>query len=107
MSVANKITSLYIESAKDTSSLLQHDSLQKAVQLMNHSERILIFAIGNMNCLAEEFPFKLRRIHRTVMHDALMATSKDIAICLSYSGKTLTLLKTVKFLKKIMYLLSL
>ena len=66
MSVANKITSLYIESAKDTSSLLQHDSLQKAVQLMNHSERILIFAIGNMSCLAEEFTFKLRRIHKTV-----------------------------------------
>ena len=30
MSVANKITPLYIESAKDTSSLLQHDSLQKS-----------------------------------------------------------------------------
>ena len=100
MSVANKISSLYIESAKDTSSLLQHDSLQKAVQLMNNSERILIFAVGNMNYLAEEFAFKLRRIHKTVMHDAtqdnqfhdaLMATSKDIALCL---------LKTVKYLKK-------
>ena len=109
MSVANKISSLYIESAKDTSSLLQHDSLQKAVQLMNNSERILIFAIGNMNYLAEEFAFKLRRIHKTVMHDAaqdnqfhdaLMATSKDIALCLSYSGETPTLLKTVKYLKK-------
>lgn len=109
MVVANKISALYVESAEDTLSLVEHDALQKAVWLLHDQMRILVFAIGNLNYAADEFTYKMRRIQKNVLHDAvqdnqfhdaLMSDRNDVAICLSYSGETPTLLKTALFLKK-------
>lgn len=109
MTVANKIASLYMESAEDTLSLVEHDALQKAVWLLHDQKKVLVFAIGNLNYASDEFTYKMRRISRNVLHDAvqdnqfhdaLMAGKEDVAICLSYSGETPTLLKTALFLKK-------
>ena len=55
MTIASKIVNLHIESAKDTLSLVQHDSLQKAVQILRRSQEVRVFAISNLNYIAEEF----------------------------------------------------
>ena len=109
MNIAAKIVNLHIESAKDTLSLIEHDSLQQAVQLINKSEHIQIFAIGNLNYIAQEFVLRLRRIKKNatiyplqgvMSHDAAMMTNKDCAICISYSGETPMLLNIVHYLKE-------
>lgn len=43
-------------------------------------------------------------VQNNMFHDAIMTTAKDCAICISCSGETPTLLKTVKYLKKTMFL---
>ena len=45
MTIASKIVNLHIESAKDTLSLFQHDSLQKAVRILHQSKEIRVFAM--------------------------------------------------------------
>ena len=109
MDIAHKIVQLHIESAKDTASLLHHDSLQKAIQILRKAQVIKVFAIANLNYAGEEFVFKLNRIHKTAyihsvqdnqFQDAIMTTKDECAICLSYSGETPTLLKTTHFLKE-------
>lgn len=109
MQIAHKITQLHIESAKDTASLIHHDSLQKAIQILRKANVVKVFAVANLNFIGEEFVFKLNRIHKKAyiepaqdnqFQDAIMTTSDECAICLSYSGETPTLLKTANFLKE-------
>ena len=109
MNISHNISNLYIESAYDTLSLIQHDSLQKAVQILRKSKKVHVFAVANLIYAGEEFAFKLNRIHKdakisivqdNMFQDALMTTSDECAVCLSYSGETPTLLKTVRFLKE-------
>lgn len=109
MQIAHKITQLHIESAKDTASLIHHDTLQKAIQILRKANVVKVFAIANLNFIGEEFVFKLNRIHKKAyiepvqdnqFQDAIMTTSDECAICLSYSGETPTLLKTANFLEE-------
>lgn len=109
MNIANKITQLKQESLNDTLSLIRHDSLQQAIRMMEKSDTIKIFAISNLCFLSEEFNFKIRHIGKksetysisnTMYQEAKMTTSKDCAICISYSGASGELIKTVKILKE-------
>ena len=109
MTIASKIVNLHIESAKDTLSLVQHDSLQKAVQILRRSQEVRVFAISNLNYIAEEFVFKLNRIQKKanistvqdlMFHDAAMMTSDECAICISYSGETPHILQMTTSLKE-------
>lgn len=109
MKIASKIVNLHQESVMDTLSLIQHDNLQRAVQILKRSRNIHVFAIANLNYAGEEFVFKLNRIHKNayinptqdnMFQNALMATQDECAVCISYSGETPTLLKTAHFLKR-------
>lgn len=109
MQIAHKITQLHIESAKDTASLIHHDTLQKAIQILRKANVVKVFAVANLNFIGEEFVFKLNRIHKKAyiepaqdnqFQDAIMTTNDECAICLSYSGETPTLLKTANFLRE-------
>ena len=62
MTIANKITKLKTESLEDTLSLINHDDLRKAINLIEKCEVIKIFAISNLCFLAEEACFKFRHI---------------------------------------------
>lgn len=109
MTVANKIAQLKEESITDTLSLIQHDSLQKAIQLLKNSERIRIFTISNLTFQAEEFVFKLKHIGKsaetfsisnTLYQEAVMTKDTDCAICISYSGESPEIIKTTNYLKE-------
>ena len=73
MTIASKIVNLHIESAKDTLSLFQHDSLQKAVRILHQSKEIRVFA---------------------------MSSPDECAICISYSGESSNIVKTAQILKE-------
>lgn len=109
MTIASKIVNLHIESAKDTLSLFQHDSLQKAVRILHQSKEIRVFAMSNLNFAGEEFVFKLNRIHKkayihpiqdNLFHDAAMSSPDECAICIPYSGESSNIVKTAQILKE-------
>jgi len=108
MTIASKIANLHAESAMDTLSLTDHDTLQKAVRLLEDASEVRMFAIANLNYPCEEFVFKLRRINKRAFHDpvqdnqwhdALMTPKSACAVLMSYSGETPNLLKTAGYLK--------
>ncbi|WP_041138376.1 MurR/RpiR family transcriptional regulator [Beduini massiliensis] len=109
MTIASKIANLHAESAKDTLSLMQHDALQKAVQILRRCKEVRVFAISNLNYVGEEFVFKLNRIQKKasialvqdlMFHDAAMMETTECAICISYSGETPHILQVATTLKE-------
>ena len=114
MTIANKITKLKTESLEDTLSLINHDDLRKAINLIEKCEVIKIFAISNLCFLAEEACFKFRHIGKKcetysysnmMYQEAIMSDSQTCAICISYSGVSNELIETAKLLKIMMFLL--
>lgn len=109
MNIVGKISQLHLESIHDTVSLINHDSLQKAVQLIKGSSKIQLFAVSNMNFPAMNFAFKMQRIGIEAYCDALsenmfqnacMMKPGECAILLSYSGQTVAMLKVARILKE-------
>ena len=106
--ISNKITALHTEAANDTLSLIQHDTLQKAVQIMRKSQCIKVFGVANILFLAEQFKYNMRHIGKKCIiekeqdesyFEAGLSNEKDCAILISYSGETLTILKIAKILQ--------
>lgn len=109
MTIAAAVTKLKEESLQDTLSLLRRDRLQKAVRLLENGETIRVFAVSNLTFLAEEFVHKLRHTgiraetystSNTMYQEAKMATCRDCALCLSYSGETPELLRAASLLRQ-------
>lgn len=104
--IAHKIGQLHQESVEDTLSLINPDTLQKAVNILLKSKRIHVMAITNLCYAAEELVFKFRRIGvdaRTytdghLLPEALMIPNDDCCIFVSYSGQTEPLLDAAKVL---------
>ena len=97
MKVANNITNLYEETIKDTLSLIQHDSLQKAITLFKYCRCIFIFSAGTALNQAESFKEKMLKIGKQVsisnnlnyqLYEVGCLTTRDVAIIISYSGET-------------------
>lgn len=108
MDIANKITVLKQQSLSDTLSLIHHDSLHKAVRIIEKSDIVKVFAITNLTFLAEEFVYKLRRIGKKaetysisnmMYQEAAMTKPCDCAVCISYSGESGELINTTTLLK--------
>lgn len=104
--ITHKIGQLHQESVEDTLSLINPDTLQKAVNILLQSKRIHVMAITNLCYAAEELVFKFRRLGvdaRTytdghLLPEALMIPNDDCCIFVSYSGQTEPLLDAAKVL---------
>jgi len=95
--VANKISRLYEETAKDTLSIMQYDMLQKAVILIKYCETLYVFSAGTALNHAEAFKEKMMKIGRNViisnnlsyqLYEVNCIKKKDCAMIISYSGET-------------------
>lgn len=100
MSIAGKIAALEKESIEDTLSLITHDDLQKAIQIMRKASCIHLFAVSNNLLITQEFKHNMSRIQKDVrihglqneiVFDATLAQSGSCAIIVSYSGETYVL----------------
>lgn len=109
MTIIDRMGQLHVESIYDTLSLLSHDELHQAVRIMERSKKVRVYAVDHLKYAGEEFVFKLGRINKEAafnplsdnhFYNAAMTPAADCAICISYSGETPTLLKTVKLLKE-------
>lgn len=106
MDIANIMSELMINTAKDTLQLMSHDSLQKAVQIIDHSENIYIYALSANYYISNVFKEKMSRIGKLVVvedlehtYNALLPQAKDCAIIISYSGGHDTLNQCARILK--------
>lgn len=109
MTVASKIVQLKTESLQGTYSLIHHDSLQTAIKLIERCDCVKVFTISNLAFQAEEFVYKLRHIGKkaetftmsnTLIQEAVMTTSSECAVMISYSGETEPLITMCSYLKK-------
>ena len=100
MSIAGKIAALEKESIEDTLSLITHDDLQKAIQIMRKASCIHLFAVSNNLLITQEFKHNMSRIQKDVrihglqneiVFDATLAQNDSCAIIVSYSGETYVL----------------
>ncbi|MEG2644633.1 MAG: MurR/RpiR family transcriptional regulator, partial [Enterococcus sp.] len=72
MTIANKIASLERTTINDTLSLLNHDDLQKAKQLLLKSKKIKIFGSNANLLISQDFALKMRRIQKDVVTSQTM-----------------------------------
>lgn len=66
MTIANKMASLEQMTIQDTLSLIHHDQLQKAKQLMLQAKKIVIFASNSNTLISQDFMLKMKRIKMDV-----------------------------------------
>ena len=109
MKAANNISGLYIDTIQDTMSLVNYNSIQKALTIIKYSDCISIFSAGTALNQAESFKEKMMKIGKRVaisnnlnyqLYEAGCLTSRDVAIIISYSGETEKMIEIAKECKK-------
>ena len=108
MSISSKIATLKKESIDDTLSLITHDDLQKAIQIIRKASSVQLFAVSNNLYISQEFKHNMNRIRKRVdicstqgelVYTACTCDPKSCALVISYSGETPILKRTVLALK--------
>lgn len=106
MDIAEIMSTLMQETARDTLHLIKHDPLMKATRILQQSSTIYFYATSGNFLLAQNFKLKMNRIGKKVEVDdldtpysSLLITPNDCAIIISYSGQTPSLIRIDKNLK--------
>ncbi|MDA7028210.1 MurR/RpiR family transcriptional regulator [Bacillus sp. CLL-7-23] len=106
MTIANKLAKLNQMTISDTLSLINHDELQKATDLIKKATSIKIFAMNNNLILCHDFKAKMNRIGRKVdlamvdpEYEVASCDSETCAIVISYTGETESITKLLPMLK--------
>ncbi|SHI12095.1 MurR/RpiR family transcriptional regulator [Clostridium intestinale] len=95
--IAEKVVNRAVTSLKETYSLINTTNLEEAINLMREANTIYLFGIGASSLVAMDLMYKLVRINKRVIFNidshlqlaaAVHITNKDVAIGISYSGKT-------------------
>ncbi|MEG0592307.1 MAG: MurR/RpiR family transcriptional regulator [Coprobacillus sp.] len=107
--ISSKITALAKEALDDTLTLIEHDSLQKAIRIMKDSETIHIAAISYCLLLGQMFKLDMARIGKNVnicdingeeLFMPAVMKQNDCVIFLSYSGQIEKLCQLAKIVKE-------
>ena len=97
LTVAAKVSALARETAADTLSLMDEETLERAVDLIERARAIHLAAVSFPLLYAQDFQLKMRRIGKPTMAVTLpgeqlfaeqLAGPEDCAIVISYSGPT-------------------
>ena len=108
--ISHKIETLLIDAIKDSAHLMHHDDLSKAVEYLNHSSTIYVFAITNNASVVYDFQYKMRYLFKKVeiilnpedLHFVFPTIKKDdCAIFISYSGETFEIYKVIHKIKNL------
>ena len=108
MSISNKIATLKKESIDDTLSLLDHDNLQKAVNLLNEKQFIHIFSVSQNPLLVSKFGYDMMRLHKDVIihnqqydftYESYLINQDACALLISYTGITPVICECAQILK--------
>ncbi|MGL9893926.1 MurR/RpiR family transcriptional regulator [Enterococcus mundtii] len=109
MTIANRIAALERMTIQDTLSLLMHDDLQQAKQLLLRANKIVLFSSDTNTLIAQSFKLKMNRIKQEVTivptsgesyYDAYNCQPENCAILISYTGENQMMLRTAEILKE-------
>lgn len=109
MDIAGKMAILMKETINDTQSLFHHDSLQKASRYLINADTIYVYTTENLLNFASLFKYKMLRIEKKVVleniygnqfYSMYLATPKDCALFISYSGESGRIVDMAVRLKK-------
>ncbi|WP_028043018.1 MurR/RpiR family transcriptional regulator [Candidatus Stoquefichus massiliensis] len=107
--IANKIGILYEETIKDTLSLIHHDSLQQAANMLDKAKNIYVCSSGASKDIAKVFKDNMLKIGKTVIsyhntsdiyYEACFCDQTNCFIIISYSGETARAIKVAQKLKE-------
>lgn len=105
ISIANKLSILYNETIQDTLSLLDHNTLQQAANILNKANNIYICGSGVTKNLANIFKSNMVKIGKTVIsfestgeafYEANYRDNQSCFIIISYSGETSQVVRIAK-----------
>lgn len=109
MTISKKIAALEQSTIDDIQSLLRHDNLLQAKQLLLKSECIRIFAHNANSLIAQDFALKMNRIQKNVVvsttegegaYEAYNFPENSCGILISYSGENSSLLKINQIIRE-------
>lgn len=110
MTIAKKIAALERATIEDTLSLIHHDELQLAKQLLLKAGHIKIFASNANSLVSQDFAMKMNRIQKNVsiskifgesIYEAYNCPSDTCAILISYTGENSMPIQVTQALKEL------
>ncbi|PFZ56566.1 MurR/RpiR family transcriptional regulator [Bacillus wiedmannii] len=107
MTVANKMALLNQTTISDTLSLLNHDDLQRATNMLDEAAHIKVFSMYHNLLICHDFKSKMNRIGKHVSlctvdphFEAVNSNTETCAIVISYSGESEAIVGLLPFLKR-------
>ncbi|MFE6139146.1 MurR/RpiR family transcriptional regulator [Bacillus sp. NPDC057893] len=107
MTVANKMALLNQTTISDTLSLLNHDDLQRATNMLDKAAHIKVFSMYHNLLICHDFKSKMNRIGKHVSlctvdphFEAVNSNTETCAIVISYSGESEDIVGLLPFLKR-------
>lgn len=109
MTIAKKIAALEQMTIEDTLSLIHHDELQKAKQMLLNAQHIKIFGSNANSLISQDFVLKMKRIEKDVavaatigenIYEAYNCPENTCAILISYTGENSGLLRVIQVLQE-------
>ncbi|MGH0599929.1 MurR/RpiR family transcriptional regulator [Bacillus mycoides] len=107
MTVANKMALLNQTTISDTLSLLNHDDLQRATNMLDQAAHIKVFSMYHNLLICHDFKSKMNRIGKHVSlctvdphFEAVNSNTETCAIVISYSGESEDIVGLLPFLKR-------
>lgn len=103
--IVNNITNKTIEAITNITKLNKLDVIEKSIEKIINSKSVYVFGVGGSALVALDLQQKLLRINKPTIafldsHTQLMVSSNldkdDIAIAISYSGKSKEIIKSIE-----------
>jgi DNA-binding MurR/RpiR family transcriptional regulator len=107
-SIVEKVTNNSLQAIKETTELVDYQSLSKAVEVLKDAEKIHFFGVGASGIIAQDAQQKFLRMNKattafTDLHNAAMnianVTEKDVVFGISFSGETYETAKIMEIAK--------
>ncbi|GAB6992255.1 MurR/RpiR family transcriptional regulator [Paenibacillus pini] len=103
--IINTVSANNIQSIRDTVTILDPDTVERAVDALSKAKRIYFYGLGASNLIAQDAQHKFLRINKTShsftdphleLSSAVMLSRDDVAVGVSYSGETSHVIECLK-----------
>ncbi|WP_143091120.1 MurR/RpiR family transcriptional regulator [Trichococcus pasteurii] len=106
--ISSNLSQLFVDAVKETNSLVDEDTYNQAINLLDQATFIDIYGVGSNQHLAYNFTLDMRRINKEVttstsqqeqLIKAATSNKDRVALIISYTGETKDILEICQLLK--------
>ncbi|MDM8313061.1 MULTISPECIES: MurR/RpiR family transcriptional regulator [Clostridium] len=107
--IIKKVTYKNIASLEETMNLVDDETLEKCVEIIDNAKNICLYGIGASLCVARDAYLKFLRLNKQCtinddLHSQLLQAknmnSNDVGIVISYSGYTVEMIECMRIMKE-------